>query len=144
MEIYSSNTNGHSYGHINEIVLTSKDRTLLGNEQYWAGRYGLPSSAVFVEKDDVLSENTLYKGKVMVMFEIVARKDNVIKYDYIGRGQWQTERDAAIADGDSFAEEKDNLYSVYEGDYGAVIILDGEHTAADNYSSRPVWRSTNR
>ena len=142
--ITSSNTNGHDLGYINQIVLGKEDKTLSGSTQYWTGRYGLPSSAVFVKDGAALRESNLYKGQVLVMFEIVALKGGAPKYDYVARGQWADERQAQIDLNNQAAIQKEALYGRYESDYGSVIILDGTSSAIDNYNARPVWRSTGK
>ena len=143
MLITSSNTNGHTLGYINELMLGKADKELQGTSQYWTGRYGLPSSAVFVDKGATLAETSLYKGKVLVMFEFVALKNGVPKYNYVTRGQWAAERQEMIDLGNTTAIDKKNTYSRYESQYGSIIILDGSKSAIDNYDARPVWRSSN-
>lgn len=143
MLITSSNTNGHTLGYINELMLGKADKELQGTSQYWTGRYGLPSSAVFVNKGATLAETSLYKGKVLVMFEFVALKNGVPKYNYVTRGQWAAERQEMIDLGNTTAIDKKNTYSRYESQYGSIIILDGSKSAIDNYDARPVWRSSN-
>lgn len=142
--ITSSGTNGHDLGYINQIILGKEDKTLSGSTQYWSGRYGLPSSAVFVKDGAALRESNLYEGQVLVMFEIVALKGGTPKYDYVARGQWADERQAQIDLNNQTAIQKEALYGRYESDYGSVIILDGTSSAIDNYNARPVWRSTGK
>lgn len=132
--MYASGQSGSELGTMRALTLDGDDRTEAGKEQLWKGRYGLPSSALFVKKGQELTTNNLVTGDILIVFDIEAMKNGDSKYDYVGRGQWAAERHndagALINGAKSFYQD------------GAVIVLDGGHDAMDNYDSLPVWRKS--
>lgn len=134
--MYASGQNGSELGTMRELMLDDDDRTIegTGSTQTWYGRYGLPSTAVFVKKDQSLSSRNLVEGPVLVTFEMEAMKNGTSKYQYIGRGQWNLER----------RDENGNYIDVSKAYYmdGSIIVIDGDRNAMDNYNSLPVWRQT--
>lgn len=134
--LYAKGHSGSELGTIRELMLDKDDKTLAGAEQHWSGRYGLPSSTMFVKKGVTLTEENAYKGDVLISFDIEAIKNGVPKYNYIGRGTWFQER---TTDGSTLANPGKAIY-----ENGSVIVMDGIHSAIDNYRALPVWRQTNQ
>jgi len=132
--LYSDSTNTSLLGTLREIRLNDDDREISGKEQTWSGRYGVPSTALFVKKGQPLTETNLYKGDVLIRFDIDAMKNNASKYNYLVRGQWAAER---VNDAGSLI---DSTKGIYED--GSVIVIDGTKNALDNYIALPVWRKS--
>lgn len=133
--MYKNGQTGSELGTMRELILDDNDRTLNGKEQIWTGRYGLPNTAVFVAKNASLTENNLYKGHVLISFQIEALKNGTPKYDYTGRGQWAAERLNASG---MLANPAKAIYND-----GSIIVIDGNKNALDNYTPLPVWRKSN-
>ena len=95
----------------------------------------MPNTAVFVAKNASLTENNLYKGHVLISFQIEALKNGTPKYDYTGRGQWAAERLNASG---MLANPAKAIYND-----GSIIVIDGNKNALDNYTPLPVWRKSN-
>ena len=124
--LYSDSTNTSLLGTLREIRLNDDDREISGKEQTWSGRYGVPSTALFVKKGQPLTETNLYKGDVLIRFDIDAMKNNASKYNYLVRGQWAAER---VNDAGSLI---DSTKGIYED--GSVIVIDGTKNALDALS----------
>lgn len=123
---------GKEIGTIRELTLDSDFRTEEDrNTQKWTARYGLPGTAVFVEKGSALTETSLYLGDVLINFDIEAMKHGSPKYNYVGKGQWMLERTGNTG---ALLNPDKSKYS--DGD---VIVLDGTNNASLDYESRPVW-----
>lgn len=123
---------GKEIGTIRELTLDSDFRAEEDrNTQKWTARYGLPGTAVFVEKGSALTETSLYLGDVLINFDIEAMKHGTPKYNYVGKGQWMLERTGNTG---SLLNPDKSKYS--DGD---VIVLDGTNNASLDYESRPVW-----
>lgn len=132
--VYAEGQSGSALGTMRQLNLDADDRQTTGKEQVWNGRYGLPSTAVFVPKGMPLSSSNLYQGDVLIQFQIDAMKGGTTKYSYLGRGQWAAERRTASG---ALANPRKAIY-----DDGAVILIDGTQSAIDNYSALPVWRKS--
>lgn len=132
--MYANGQGGSVLGTMRKLILDSDDRKIDGKEQTWSGRFGLPSTAVFVKKGMPLSSNNLVTGQILITFDIEALKDGVTKYDYIDRGQWHAER----------LNSSGQYINATKAPYmdGSVIVIDGNKTALDNYESLPVWRKS--
>lgn len=132
--MYAKGQSGSLLGTMRELILDGDDRTMNGKEQIWTGRYGLPSTAVFVKKGAELSKENLVSGEILITFNLEAMKNGVSKYDYIGRGQWHLER---VNDNGTYI----NAAKAHYMD-GSVIVIDGDNDATSNYDSLPVWRKS--
>lgn len=132
--MYANGQGGSVLGTMRKLILDNDDRKIDGKEQTWSGRFGLPSTAVFVKKGMPLSSNNLVTGQILITFDIEALKDGVTKYDYIDRGQWHAER----------LNSSGQYINATKAPYmdGSVIVIDGNKTALDNYESLPVWRKS--
>ncbi|WP_202707679.1 Athe_2463 domain-containing protein [Sporosalibacterium faouarense] len=120
-------------GYHNEIFLPKSLRTINGQEQTWIGRYGIPSTAIFVEKgkEPWIEENRIL-NPVKVNFDIDAFKNGAKKLDYIDSGQWEKER----RDNNGLIMDliKYNKYSP-----GDVIVIDPSLSIDDDYEVTPIW-----
>lgn len=132
--MYADSSNQSVLGTMRELRLDSDDRETTGKEQIWSGRYGLPNSAFFVKKGQPLTEANLYKGDVLIHFDIDAMKGDSSKYNYLVRGQWSAERQNASG------ALIDPTKGIYED--GSVLVMDGAKNALDNYIALPVWRKS--
>jgi len=99
-----------------------------GKEQWWYGKYFIPSSSFFVKAgDNPRPENYLKGGNILINFEIVAYKkgietlstDQLFSYKL---SQWELE-----------GGPKNSNYKV-----GDVIIYNGKYGVISDYSGRVI------
>ena len=126
-------------GSVREITLNTNCRTSTGATQTWEGLYGIPGTSIFVEKGQLPhNSNDLWKDRlnkgVLIVFDISAMKNGESKYNYTDRGQWAMERRNVSG------VYLDPSKSFYQD--GAVIVMDHNRSATDDYQSRPVWRQS--
>ena len=105
------------------------------SEQTWSGRYGIPADARFSFKDTGLTKLNEYKGVVLITFELQACKDGNAKYNYVEKGQWQLEMNAAEPYGTALAK----LSSIKGANAGAIILYDSAASIKDDYIVKPIW-----
>lgn len=99
-----------------------------GKEQWWYGKYFIPSSSVFVKSGDIpRPENILKGGNILINFEIVAYKNGVETFstDQIfsyNLKQWQLE-----------GGPKNSDYRI-----GDVIVFNAKYSALSDYTVRVI------
>lgn len=119
-------------GSFSSVVIKNDLKSLVGDEEHWKGRYGLPMSAVFTRSGVAPSSKNLYKGPVTVNFEIQGIKDGSVAYDYKASSTWEKERTNAY--GHPLNVTKYNTYFI-----GDVIVVDPSKTSKSDYTAKPVF-----
>lgn len=148
--IYYEGEKIHPIGFHNEFFFPTTLRTIKDEEnQMWKARYGIPATAIFINKDKEITEANQYKGKVLVMFDIEAGKEGYKAYNYVNNPhfkQWKRER--KIQDKDyykwstkkqlQYKKSKERKNKLYED--GSVVVIDSNHSIEDNFEASPVWQ----
>ncbi len=120
-------------GSFSVLMLPTSLRSVHADHETWKGRYGLPTSAVFVPSGaDPETKANRYTGKVIVEFVPLAVKEGFIRFNYVDSGQWEKER---WSGGSKVNVVK---YSAY--DPGELIIIDAAHTSNDDYDADRILR----
>ena len=133
-EIYTDGNKEIKIGNHSYLKLTKSVRTLDGSEQFWIGRYGLPSMAEFKIK----GTNELWDGKVLIAFQFEGYKDGKNKYDYIKRNQWLREKEK-YGDTKEYYDNIEENWRNSENYIGAVIVWNNKESVNDDYRAKVTW-----
>ena len=113
-------------GHYNELFITTELRTFDGSQQHWVWRYGVPPTAMFVNKGiDPINQNNRITNPIVICFDIVGFKSGK-SYSY-NSTQWEIER--LNSSGNPINQSKYNKYNV-----GAVILVDPNRSFNDDWT----------
>lgn len=114
-------------------------RTQIGTEQIWKGRYGIPAGARFAPVGVALTDESEYKGDILVTFEFHGMKKGEDRYDYIAKKQWKKEREEYPNGAKSIYSTQEDAWRDSGVNVGSVIIYNALKSVDDEYNTAPVW-----
>lgn len=129
----------HLLGTQAQLDLPISLRTQIGTEQIWKGRYGIPADARFAPQGVALTDESEYKGDVLVTFEFHGMKKGEDRYDYIAKKQWKKEREEYPNGAKSIYATQEDAWRDSGINVGSVIIYDVLKSIDDEYNTAPVW-----